>query len=1023
MSLVKDYFEKTKKYIEEYGENTLVLMQVGAFFEVYGMQNPTTKNVTGSQILAFASTCDLNIAEKKICVGNEDVIMAGFSTYMIEKYLKKLQDAGFTVAVFVQDEQNKNTTRSLEGIYSPGTYFSDSNVKLTNNISCIWIHVANKLKSTSNDKDIHIGVANVDVYTGKSTIFQYSEIYINSPTTFDELERFLSIYNPSEVILIGNVTEKEMNYVISYSNIQCKSIHRINILDNKGDKTQTENVKRAFNCEKQTYQKAILEKFFNITDYDVFFQNFYQNIIACQAFCYVLDFIYQHNPNLVNKLEEPTFDNCLERLILTNHSLKQLNIIDDGAYSGKFSSVEKLLNHCITPMGKRHFSHALLNPTTNISWLNEEYDITEHILNMSERNFCFKSRLIMVKDISKINRQIVMKKITPQTIFQFNNSIKIIKDMYSHLISDPIILKYLKTRLNKTEDVCSAIINSCDEITEFIESNFNLTICENIDSTQQFEVNFIRMGVDGELDNKSNCLFSSNNKLEAIRKYFHDSIIKYEKKVSKKAPADYIKIHETDKNNFSLVATKRRCNILKEMFNKKATNINFLSTEEKESGVILKYSSNESSDEVGEFKLKLFDNIFFSHQTSSNDSISNPDITNLCTSISSAKIQLKDLISSVYIKLLNRMSEFQKSMHNIIDVITIIDVIFNKAHIARTYNYCKPEIINNPSKSFINATGLRHCLIEHLQQNELYVSNDILLGDDITNGVLLYGTNAVGKTSLIRSLGIATIMAQAGIYAPCTSLKLSPYKYIFTRILGNDNMFQNMSTFAVEMYELRTILRLSNNRSLVLGDELCSGTESISATSIFVAGIKHLETKNSSFIFATHLHEIVTYPEITDLKTVALKHMSVFYDKERDALIYDRKIKDGSGDNMYGLEVCKALNLPNDFIESANNIRMKYHPSSASILSLKTSHFNSKKIVGQCEMCNKKFGTEVHHLQHQQSANKNGFIQTNSDTFHKNHPANLLTLCETCHTKIHKEKKTHKKVKTTKGTVITNVYL
>ena len=65
MALIKDYFEKTKHYNEEYGENSIVLMQVGAFFEVYGMQNQTTKNITGSKIVEFSSICDLNIAEKK----------------------------------------------------------------------------------------------------------------------------------------------------------------------------------------------------------------------------------------------------------------------------------------------------------------------------------------------------------------------------------------------------------------------------------------------------------------------------------------------------------------------------------------------------------------------------------------------------------------------------------------------------------------------------------------------------------------------------------------------------------------------------------------------------------------------------------------------------------------------------------------------------------------------------------------------------------------------------------------------
>jgi len=299
------------------------------------------------------------------------------------------------------------------------------------------------------------------------------------------------------------------------------------------------------------------------------------------------------------------------------------------------------------------------------------------------------------------------------------------------------------------------------------------------------------------------------------------------------------------------------------------------------------------------------------------------------------------------------------------------------------------------------------------------VANDIVLGNEAVNGILLYGTNAVGKTSFIRAIGIAIVMAQAGLYVPCSSFEYMPYKYIFTRILGNDNIFKGLSTFAVEMSELRTILRLADEKSIVLGDELCSGTESISATSIFVAGVKQLEEKNTSFIFATHLHEIVDYDEIRDMKSVFLKHMSVMYDRENDKLIYDRKLKDGPGDNMYGLEVCKSLNLPGSFLELAHNIRMKYHPVSGSILSLKTSHYNAKKIVGICEMCKEQMGQEIHHLQHQRDANVNGVIQQDNDApFHKNRVANLMSLCEKCHDKIHSQSETktkHKKVKTSKG--------
>jgi DNA mismatch repair protein MutS len=204
----------------------------------------------------------------------------------------------------------------------------------------------------------------------------------------------------------------------------------------------------------------------------------------------------------------------------------------------------------------------------------------------------------------------------------------------------------------------------------------------------------------------------------------------------------------------------------------------------------------------------------------------------------------------------------------------------------------------------------------------------------------------------------------------------------------------------------------------VLGDELCSGTETMSAISIFVAGIQELAKCNSSFIFATHLHEIIKYEEITSLNTVRLKHMSVIYDKANDLLVYDRKLKDGPGNNMYGLEVCKSLNLPEHFINSAYTIRQKYSPENKSILSLKTSNYNSKKIMGICEKCETTFATETHHLLHQEDINQNGFIVKDDVIIYKNNLANLMILCEKCHLETHKLfKKGSKKIKTSKGII------
>ena len=225
MTIVKEYLEYTEKWKKEYGEKTLVLMQVGSFFESYGLLDKNN-NIYGSEIVQFAEINDMITARKNICVGNAKVVMAGFGLPQLEKYVKKMQDNGYTIVVYTQDTQAKNTTRSLHTIFSPGTYFSNETKELSNNITCIWIHYSGT--SIISNEEINIGVSNMDIYTGKVSTFEFSKDYHHNPTTYDELERYISIYNPNECIIVSNLEENIIDDIINYTSINSNKIHKIN---------------------------------------------------------------------------------------------------------------------------------------------------------------------------------------------------------------------------------------------------------------------------------------------------------------------------------------------------------------------------------------------------------------------------------------------------------------------------------------------------------------------------------------------------------------------------------------------------------------------------------------------------------------------------------------------------------------------------------------------------------------------------------------------------------------------------
>ena len=142
------------------------------------------------------------------------------------------------------------------------------------------------------------------------------------------------------------------------------------------------------------------------------------------------------------------------------------------------------------------------------------------------------------------------------------------------------------------------------------------------------------------------------------------------------------------------------------------------------------------------------------------------------------------------------------------------------------------------------------------------------------NGILLFGLNQSGKSSLIKSIALNIIMAQAGCFVPC-KLTLKPYAKIITRLSSNDNLFKGQSSFIVEMNELRSILKKSNDKTLIIGDEICRGTEYLSANAIVAATILKLVGLKAKFMFATHLHDLITIEKISELKSIKFYYLSV----------------------------------------------------------------------------------------------------------------------------------------------------
>ena len=975
--VLDEYMRLTSLYQEKYGDKTIVLYQIGKFYEVYGYKHPDHDIIQGSIVEEFADVCDLKFTAKKMTYQNKyPVYMAGIpvAPYQLEKYKGILLENQYTIVLYVEaDDQSTNTKqkkiRKLEGVYSPGTYIPEDTTSFqsSTHIVCIWI------KQYKHKQKMHfvIGVAIYDLITNKSYIFEY-EVQENKVemTTFDELERILTIYRPKEVILISEISGVK-DFIPSLHSMYVHELSTTDIVIQ--------------NAEKQKHCDYIFSRYF---DADALSQclEIVEYPLATQSFVVLLNFLEEHNPVLCKNITLPEWESRNQYTKLANHTLIQLNILDQNnknktLYStfrkqaNTYSSVYSLLDRCKTSMGSRLFFQNLTHPTYDDKWLKNEYSVMDSWLSSKDNASMLPiliKQLSTISDMDHILRLIHNNKLQMHQMYKLYCSLASFEQIWTCIAELEFTHKYAVPN-NSYNDV-QMIAQDC---IQYIDDRFqwnDSSTCTSVETCT------LKPSFFPELHQNTIELKECEKRWDAIWMYLERIM-----NPSNPVKEAFIKRDENDKRgSVHFIMTQARFTSLK----KKLKELSKAEIEWCSSHIGLDISLLESIPSTKKAYVYLH----------------SPYLQSLSNTLQEIHNSIQSLTQTIYQSIIGELeTKYSDSITLIADAVARLDVLWCKCTVARDNNYCCPSIVTNVNDdpSYVNATGLRHVLIEKILRNECYVPNDIEVGTSTTGGILLFGTNAVGKTSLMRALGIAVIMAQAGMYVPCSSFVYKPYKSIFSRILSQDNLFKGQSTFAVEMSELRIIGKYVDSNSLILGDELCSGTESTSALCIMMATLNKLFCTKASFLLATHFHEITNYPELEQMTNIKLCHLSVLYNEEYDCLEYERILQPGSGNNNYGLEVCKSLHMTSDLMEYAYSFRSRHFPEYQGSLQYKSSRYNSEKIKGKCEMCDKIIGEEIHHIEEQQHAKEeNGFI----GTIHKNHMGNLMSLCESCHDKMHDTK-------------------
>ncbi len=939
--LTQIYFDLQKYFEDKYGKDTIVFMEIGTFFEVYEINNDD-EQIGKAKEIAELLNIQLTKKNKNIVENSEkNPLLAGVPAVSFDRYLNRvISEQKYTVIVLKQRGSPPNISRYIAQIVSPGTNFEHI---VDNDDNYIVSLLVDKHKGIYT-----VGYSAIDVTTGKTWLYESHGTSEDPSYALDEIFHLLNVHRTSEIVITFLEGVDDQRHVMGYLEI---SEHYHYSINNTRPRIEFQNKLFA-----EVYQIRSLLSSIEHLDLE-------RSPMITESLATLVNFVIEHDYHIVQKLLMPKLIDNRRFMYLGNNALEQMGITSKDK---KEFTLLKLLDKSSTAIGRRLLKERLLNPIMEAAELERRYNlidrVSSHIRYLDE---------IMrgVYDLERLSRRLNLAKLHP---FEMNH-------IYDSVMSIKELMLYVKKhKIQKTPF-------SEFEIEEFlrdIRKSIDLDISRRFTNATVDE-NFLMEGVDESIDT-----FVKENAVMLIA--FEDIMKKIEDLLRENNAGSSNKLVTLgllEKEGYYISLSKNRYSMIEKDF--------------------------KVSEDFKEFSIKKLTN--------------SVKITSEFTDTLSDKIMKnrRKIIALVKDRYVSLQSVYERRyallFDRIITYVADLDVGVSSSKVAQIYNHSRPMIVEvEGDDNFMQLMQLRHPLIEVGERSGIYVPNDIVMGKrdymdlphpktvmlnvsvhdghDI-NGVLLYGINSSGKSSLMKSIGLAVIMAQSGFFVSASVMKFSLFDSLFTRIVSKDNLSKGLSTFAVEMLEMKNIFNRATLRSLVLGDEISHGTETLSGVSIVASSVIKLAKLRSLFLFATHLHQLSTMKEITSLDNVVDLHLSVEYDEASDALVFNRVLQEGSGSSIYGLEFAKSLHMDDEFLETANKIRKrlaKDFDELELLVKKKTSKYNKDLYVTKCVICGA-MAEDVHHINNKSLANHSGFI----GHFHKDAKHNLVPLCKEHHNQIH----------------------
>ena len=756
--------------------------------------------ITASEILGLTLTRRANGSK-------QSVELAGFPHHALDTYLPKLVRAGKRVAICEQLEDPKLTKklvkRGITELVTPGVSINDNVLNLRENNFLAAVHFGKKI----------CGVAFLDISTGE---------FLTAEGTTDYVEKLLGNFAPKEV-LVERGKRELFNQSFNSNYLTFELDDWIFTED-----TATDRLLKHFETR-------------NLKGFGI--HTMHSAIVASGAILCYLDITQHTHIGHITSLARIEADRYVR---LDKFTIRNLELIDAMSEDGK--SLLSVIDHTLSPMGARLMRRWILFPLKDVEQINRRLSVVEYFFKDVDGRELLTRQLEAIGDLERLVSKVAVGRITPRELVQMRAAlaaIEPIKAMCS--ASNHEVLQGIGEQLNL-----------CQIIRDRIEREINPDAPNLI-----ARGNFIRQGVDSELDELRQISHSSKDFLMQMQQHESERTGIPSLKIGfNNVFGYYIEVRNTHKEKVPQEWIRKQTLVSAERY---------------------------ITPELKEYEEKIL----------------------------GAEEKIAVIENRLFNELVAAVTDYIPAIQLDSNLISHLDCMlsFTRAAIENKYN--RPEL--NTSLNIDIVEG-RHPVIEkQLPISERYVSNSIHLGNDDQQIIMITGPNMSGKSALLRQTALIVLMAQIGCFVPAQSAKIGIVDKIFTRVGASDNISLGESTFMVEMTEAASILNNISERSLVLFDELGRGTSTYDGISIAWSIVEYLHEHNRfrpKTLFATHYHELnemeKTFHRIVNYN-VSVKEIA-------GKVIFVRKLVKGGSEHSFGIHVAKLAGMPQVIIKRADQV-------------------------------------------------------------------------------------------------------